>query len=151
MAVSTPILLHGATLSALVLWALNDHCFKALVPGWWTGKLSDVAAMMVLPAVLLGAAEWASPDVVARHSRRLVAGACVLSGLLLVGLETSEMAESCYQHVLGYAQYPVRAVWAWCWGELPIQVAPVETTPDVTDLWTLPALAVPWLLGRPPT
>jgi len=44
-------------LVAVVLLALNDHVFKSQVPGWWTGKLSDVAGLVVLAtllAVLLG-------------------------------------------------------------------------------------------------
>lgn len=39
-------------LVAVVLLALNDHVFKAQVPGWWTGKLSDVVGVVVLAALL---------------------------------------------------------------------------------------------------
>ena len=39
-------------LIAVVLLALNDHVFKSHVPGWWTGKLSDVAGVAVLATLL---------------------------------------------------------------------------------------------------
>ncbi len=44
--------------AAVVVLALNDHVFKAVWPGWATGKLSDLAGVVVvgtLAAVLFGA------------------------------------------------------------------------------------------------
>ena len=35
-----------------MLLALNDHVLKQAWPGWVTGKLSDVAGLVVAPAVL---------------------------------------------------------------------------------------------------
>jgi len=46
---------HPLFVGALTLLLLNDHIFKAVWPGtFWTGKLSDVAWLVVAP-VLLGA------------------------------------------------------------------------------------------------
>ena len=50
-------LLHPLALAALVLLILNDHLLKDLAPGPLTGKLSDVAGLVVLPLIILGAWE----------------------------------------------------------------------------------------------
>ena len=34
-------------LLAIALLALNDHVLKQRYPGWWTGKLSDFAGVVV--------------------------------------------------------------------------------------------------------
>jgi hypothetical protein len=47
-----------AFLACVVMLALNDHVLKQRFPGWWTGKLSDVAGVALvgtLVAVVLGA------------------------------------------------------------------------------------------------
>ena len=45
---------HPAWLAALVVLVVNDHFLKhsGLAPAWLTGKLSDVAGLVVAPAVL---------------------------------------------------------------------------------------------------
>ena len=46
---------HPIFLASLVLLLLNDHCFKQAWPGTlWTGKLSDVAWLVVAPVLLGG-------------------------------------------------------------------------------------------------
>jgi hypothetical protein len=48
---------HPAFGAAVAVLALNDHVLKDRYPGWWTGKLSDVAGLAVagtVAAVLLG-------------------------------------------------------------------------------------------------
>ena len=45
-------LLHPAYLLALAVLLLNDHVLKEAVPGVLTGKLSDVAGLIVLPVLL---------------------------------------------------------------------------------------------------
>ncbi len=49
-----PQLLHPLWWVALGLLALNDHALKpmGLLPGWLTGKLSDVAGLVVAPVML---------------------------------------------------------------------------------------------------
>ena len=51
------ILAHPVFVGCVALLALNDHVLKDRVPGWWTGKISDVAGVAVLAvliAVLIG-------------------------------------------------------------------------------------------------
>jgi hypothetical protein len=48
---------HPAFGAAVAALTLNDHVLKSRYPGWWTGKLSDVAGLAVagtVAAVLLG-------------------------------------------------------------------------------------------------
>jgi hypothetical protein len=45
-------LAHPVTLGAALVLFVNDSVFKDAVPGWWTGKLSDLAGLVVAPAVL---------------------------------------------------------------------------------------------------
>lgn len=45
-------LLNPVFILSLLLLGLNDHVFKYEYSNWLTGKLSDVAGMIVLPAVL---------------------------------------------------------------------------------------------------
>jgi hypothetical protein len=145
---SSAALLHPITLIALALWAINDHVIKGWGPGVLTGKLSDVAGVMVSPTVLLGILEWCAPAPLRRHRRAVLAASCAAIGALLVGLELSRPVELAYQHVLGSAQFVARGMVAWLSGGVTPAYALVHTTPDVTDLLTLPALAVPWWLGR---
>lgn len=39
-------------LAAVALLALNDHVGKARYPGWWTGKLSDLAGVVVMATLV---------------------------------------------------------------------------------------------------
>ncbi len=49
---TTRVLLHPLALAALVLLVVNDHVLKYRYPGLITGKLSDIAGMIVAPLVL---------------------------------------------------------------------------------------------------
>ena len=42
---------HPAFLACVLVLAINDHVLKARFPGWWTGKLSDVAGVAVVGTV----------------------------------------------------------------------------------------------------
>jgi hypothetical protein len=59
-------------------------------------------------------------------------------------INTIGVAADAYRWGLGAAQWPFRAVYAW--SLVPIQ--PVRLTEDPTDLFTLPALIVPWYVVR---
>jgi len=146
---SSAALLHPITLLALALWAINDHLLKGWGPALLTGKLSDVAGLVVSPTVLFGILEWCAPGLLRRHRRVALAGCCAAVGALLVGLELSRSVEFAYQHALGSAQFVARSLLAWLSGGPAPAYLLVRTTPDVTDLLTLPALAVPaWLALR---
>ena len=49
---------HPVALGMLALWIVNDHLFKEMFGNAITGKLSDVAGLVVFPLFLLAAYEW---------------------------------------------------------------------------------------------
>lgn len=146
---SSAALLHPITLTALGLWAINDHLLKGCGPALLTGKLSDVAGLAVCPTVLLGILEWCAPELVRRHWRILLLASCAAIGLLVVGLELSKPVQLAYRYALGAAWFVAADLLAWLRGAPAPVFTLVSTTPDVTDLLTLPALAIPcWLVCR---
>jgi len=54
-------MLHPLTLFSLVLLVLNDHFLKWAHPSWLTGKLSDVAGMILAPIVLSALTKHRAP------------------------------------------------------------------------------------------
>jgi hypothetical protein len=146
-------LLHPVTLGALCTLALNDHVLKRVCPGWWTGKLSDLAGAVLLPVFLhalleLGAAHgWKKPLSVAGGDRWLTA--CVVASLLAFALpEVWAPAELLYRYGLGAAQWPFRALAAACSGAALPEVRPVRATADVSDLLALPMGLLAFAVGR---
>jgi hypothetical protein len=146
-------LLHPVTLSALCTLALNDQVLKHMYPSWLTGKLSDVAGVVLLPVFLhalceLAAARiWRKPFSAADSDRWLLA--CVVTSLLAFALpEIWRPAELVYRYGLGAARWPFRALAAlWSSQALP-NLRPVRATADVTDLLALPMGFVAFAVGR---
>lgn len=54
-------LVHPVTVFATALLIVNDHLLKAAYPGWVTGKLSDVAGLVMAPPVVAVALAWVWP------------------------------------------------------------------------------------------
>ena len=117
-------LLHPIALAALALWIVNDHVLKWRCPCWFTGKLSDVAGMIVFPLVL-------------RALLRVDVRACVLAtGLGFAAVKLLAPATAAFAQLLGWLQWP--------WTH---DGAPVAIVRDPTDLIALPALAIAWWIG----
>jgi hypothetical protein len=141
------LLLHPVVLAALAIWIGNDHLAKAAWPGAVTGKLSDIAGLVVFPLVPVVALElW--------RARRELPAPGPAWGALWIGATAAAMiaikltppAAWAYRHGLALLQYPLlAAVRLAATGELPA-LHPVRHAMDPTDLLALPALAVPWLL-----
>jgi len=55
------LLLHPAALAALVALVVNDHALKERFPGVVTGKVSDLAGMVVAPLVLVTVVDALAP------------------------------------------------------------------------------------------
>ena len=143
-------LLDPVALVALAVLALNDQVLKAAWPGFVTGKLSDVAGLVVTPLALLAAWElvswavgrWRAP------STRVLALSIVVVGLGFAAIQVWEPATDAYRWGLGAAQWPFRALAAALTGAPSPGIAPVVAVADAEDLVVLPALAVTWWLGR---
>lgn len=110
-------LLHPAWLASLVVLALNDHVLKGsgLLPGVLTGKLSDVAGLVVAPLLLAALLR-------VRSARAWVA--ChVAVGAVFSAIQLSAAAAESWSALMGVFGFP------WI------------ITRDPTDLLALPALA----------
>jgi hypothetical protein len=143
-------LLHPLALVALAVLILNDRFLKTAWPGELTGKLSDVAGLIVAPLALQAGWEvlgwvrgrWTGP------SRRVLAVAIALVGVGFVAIQVPGPAVDAYRYGLGVLQWPFAAVAAVVSGSGVPPVSPVAATPDLADVLALPALALAWWVGR---
>jgi hypothetical protein len=121
-------LTHPVTVAALALLIINDHVLKAAFPGWVTGKLSDVAGMVVAPPLLAALAGLIAPRV---GFRRLAAGAIVAVG---VGFTIIK--------IWSYGSELASEAWSL--------ITPSLVRADAADLVALPFLAVAWWVAHRP-
>jgi hypothetical protein len=143
-------LVHPVPVAALALLLVNDHVLKASNPGWLSGKLSDIAGMVLLPFVLL--AGWdlvrlIRPSLPASGPRLAVASA-TLAIILFTAMKVVPLGSDLYRLGLGGVQWPFRALAAWVASEPLPSYAQVHHTSDPSDLLTLP-VAVAVLAVRP--
>ncbi|MGW3618183.1 hypothetical protein [Micromonospora arida] len=116
-------LCHPATVFALVLLLVNDHVLKAAFPGLVTGKLSDVAGLVLAPPLVAVLLTLLVP--------RLPSRAAALAGLVAVGAGFAVVKSS------GYAAELASSAWT-------VLAGPSLVRADWTDLLTLPALGLAW-------
>ncbi|WP_327088389.1 hypothetical protein OIE66_39730 [Nonomuraea sp. NBC_01738] len=110
---------HPATALAVLVLLVNDHLLKQTWPGPLTGKLSDVAGLVVAP-----------PLVALLFLRRADLAATVLTGVLFTLVKTTEPgAETASQ------------LWS-------LVAGPSRVLADPTDLLALPALALTWWIRQ---
>lgn len=142
--------LHPVALVALALLVVNDQVLKAAWPGAVTGKLSDVAGLILAPLALQAGWEvaewvtgrWRGP------SSTFLAGAIIVVGVAFAAVQVWPPAIELYRWSLGIAQWPLRAVTALLSGTPAGGIVPVQLTADAEDLVAIPALAITWWVGR---
>jgi hypothetical protein len=113
-------LLTPAWVASLAVLGLNDHLLKGaeLLPGAVTGKLSDVAGMIVAPALLAALTRT--------KSRRGLFLCHLAVGAVFAAINLSVEAASMWSALMGAVAMP------W------------QITVDPTDLLALPALYLSW-------
>jgi hypothetical protein len=133
-------MLHLAPLAAVLVLAVNDHILKGsgLVPGWLTGKLSDVAGVFFFPllatatldTIALGVARLSGARLDFSLRRWKLAAALAVTAAAFTALELSEAFGAAWVATLGRIGFPS------------------TTTRDPTDLVALVMLVPAWLVGR---
>ena len=135
-------------IAALALWALNDHVLKATFSSGWTGKLSDMASLIVFPLLPVAALSLARR---ARGAEPPGNGHLlfwvVATGTVMATINTLDAAAWTYRHGLALAQWPALALVALARDETLPGMHTVHLTMDPTDLLTLPALLLPLRIG----
>lgn len=118
-------LLHPLWLAPLALLGVNDHLLKGaqILPDTITGKLSDVAGLLVAPLLLAA--------LLRIRSRRGWIAAHAVVGAIFAGIQVSAVAAAAWAGLMATVAF------AWV------------ITPDPTDLLALPALLLSaWLFPR---
>lgn len=117
-------LAHPLFAVALIALIVNDHALKGagLLPGVVTGKLSDVAGLLVAPAVLA----W----ILRARTQRGWLAAHAIVGVGFAALELAPALAAAVERASAAAGVPMR-MW-----------------PDPTDLLALPALAISFVVLR---
>lgn len=140
------VLCRPTALTALALWCVNDHVLKYAYPGWLTGKLSDVASLIVAPLLAACLFDLAFPHATARMRRKLFLLALVAIGALMFSVKLFDSAAWAYRWGLGLLQWPFRSLTGLLADGSARPLRAVQLAMDWTDLLTLPALIVPWWL-----
>lgn len=119
------LLAHPLWWGALAVLVLNDHALKGagILDGALTGKLSDLAGLLVAPALLAA--------LLGVRTRRGLAGAHAAVGAVFAAINVSALAAS------GFAALTALTPWPWA------------ITVDPTDLVALPMLLVSWRVFAP--
>jgi hypothetical protein len=133
------VLVHPLVLAATVLYGFNDWWLKAHHPGLLSGKLSDVAGMIVLPMTMLAVAELATGRVL---SWRAGAVCALITAVGFAAVEVWWPAELAWCWTWGLMQWPFRAAYAAASGQAIPPVLPVVAWSDPTDLVTVPFAAL---------
>jgi hypothetical protein len=149
---SAPALLHPIAVASLAVLLLNDHVLKGAWPGWWTGKLSDVAGLVVAPVAIAA--------VVAALGRRRrlrvspIAVAAVVTLVVAAGfvaIKIDPTANAVGSWALGAVAWPLTVLGDVLAGRAFRPIGPVGLALDPTDLSALPAALVGgWLAAGLP-
>jgi hypothetical protein len=137
-------LLHPLAAAAVATLLVNDHVLKPMFATWWTGKLSDAAALVVVALVVQAVGELIGMP----RGRPMLLASMIVSAATLIGIKVAPVIGDLYQWGVGAVQSLPSAAVALVGGWASPPVVPVALTRDPTDLLTLPALAVVWLAFR---
>ncbi len=136
-------LLHPVTLASLALLVVNDHLLKSCWPGVVTGKLSDVAGMILAPIVLSA--------IIEKLTKRRAAWACVIAVAVVFSLtKTWAPATRAWEVAFETLRAPIRFVVEHVLAR-PVYSERVTLVRDPTDLLALPfgAIAAAILTASP--
>lgn len=117
------VLAHPVSVALLAIWAVNDHVWKDEFGSWWTGKLSDLAGMVVFPLLIAVA--------INRWTRRPMELAIAFTASFFTAINVFAPADVATEWLLSL-------------------IVNSRLTMDPTDLVVLPALTGAWWLWNRP-
>ncbi|MEU4835388.1 hypothetical protein [Streptosporangium sp. NPDC023615] len=130
---------HPVTVVATFVLPVNDHVLKAMWPGLVTGKLSDVAGLLVAPPLLALALVLVCAPVLA-----LLRAGPLLPALVRTAAPVAIVATGAGFTAVKVTQEGAElASRAWTAVAIPSRILA-----DPTDLLALPALGAAWLIWR---
>jgi hypothetical protein len=144
------LLLHPVAVLSLVVLVVNDHYLKDRAGGLVTGKLSDVAGLLVFPLVLLAILEWA------RWVRRRrpwaasladVTGTVVITAAGFTAVKLVPAVGAAYVGVIGGLRWMGESIVGLATGDGASSLVSVHLSPDASDLLTLPVLLISYLVA----
>jgi hypothetical protein len=139
---------HPAIVAALVVLVVNDHWAKARFANALTGKLSDVAGLVLTPTLLVATCELLARRSFARRAEATTAAAALV-GVSFALCKCWSPATEAYRWLWGRLRHPLDVAHALWTGDALPAVGTVAFVQDATDLFALVALAVPvWLSVR---
>ncbi len=138
----------------LVVLITNDYVLKRAMPDEVTGKLSDIAGLVLLPLAVVSVVE-AVRYVIHRERWQTTTGellgAIAVAALGFIAVKSSNAVGQTYGDVLGAVRWLPATGIALIERQTAPTMRPVLVTHDVTDLLALPALALAWLNAAPVT
>ena len=137
---------HPVCITMLIVWLLNDHVWKEVWGNALTGKLSDIAGLVVFPMMLTALYEFYCSylNQAPISLRRVHWVSLGFSALIMILINLSEWGADFVRVTLGYIQWPFQCLWH----HKITSLQPVQLTEDPTDLWTLVTLIIPYKLLR---
>ena len=138
---------HPISLFMLLLWILNDHLFKSMWGNAITGKLSDIAGLVVFPLMLVATYELscAFRRQAGTHLHLVLWLSLGFSALIMMMINISDWGAHLCRVGLGLLQWPFRCLWS----SSIVPVHQVHLTMDPTDLYTLGVLVIPYAIVSP--
>jgi hypothetical protein len=135
----------------LALLIVNDHFLKEHFAGAVTGKLSDLAGIVFFPLFVVALLEVA-PLVSGQRPRVLgitgLTGVVLATGLVFALTKTWPPATDAYRIGTGLAEWPAYAISDLLRGRGTPGLPSAHLVRDHSDLLVLPALMLPWWVGR---
>ena len=135
-------------IATVLVLLFNDHYWKGAGPPLVTGKLSDVAVMILVPLVFQAGVEWflSTRGRFRPHRNALVLGALLAAGIM-ASINTWSPAADAYRWTLAILQWPAKAAWQLATNAPLPPIQPVSLVMDPGDLWTIPFGVIPVWMG----
>jgi hypothetical protein len=149
---SAPALLHPIAVASLAVFLLNDHVLKGVWPSWWTGKLSDVAGLIVAPvAIAAVVAALGGPRRLRVSPGAIAAVVTVVVAAGFTAAKVDPTANAIGSWALGVVAWPLTVLGDLLAGRAIRPIGQVGLVLDPTDVIALPAALVGgWLAAGLP-